>query len=212
MKVFLSLPHTPQDVRDAICNSLQLWLDPSNTEDIIDTVEKKEVTEALKSQYKIGWQHFVRGRVSIDWGAIINVHLQTNKITNITAEQWGSKMLAINWKFILQIWSIRNEETLGKTNEDVLNKRRAKVLVELQHISATNQDIAGDNADILNVNMEEYQKMNANQVETILYSARILAKINKRKRKELIEKNKKIEFKRIYSEGDPRQGPEVSIG
>ena len=146
----ISLPHTPNDVKDAICNSLKLWLDPSNTEDIKDTVETKEVTEALQSQSKIGWHYFIRGRVSMDWGAIINVHLQTNKITNVTAEQWGSKMLAINWTFILQIWSLRNEETLGKTNEDVLNKRRAKVLVELQHISATNQDITWDNADIIN--------------------------------------------------------------
>lgn len=48
--------------------------------------------------------------------------------------------------------------------------------LELQHISATNQDITGDNVDMVKV---EYQKMNANQVETMLHSARILAKINK---------------------------------
>lgn len=28
MKAFLSLPHTPCEVKDAICNNLQLWLDP----------------------------------------------------------------------------------------------------------------------------------------------------------------------------------------
>ena len=50
MKIFLSLPHTPNDVKDAICNSLQLWLDPSNTEDLKDTVETKEMREALQSQ------------------------------------------------------------------------------------------------------------------------------------------------------------------
>ena len=34
-------------------------------------------------------------------------------------------------------------------------------------------------ADLLNINEEEYQKINANRVETILYSEQILAKINK---------------------------------
>ena len=47
---------------------------------------------------------------------------------------------------------------------------------------------------MLHVNAEEYQKMNANQDKTISYSTRILAKINKRKRKETIEKNKRIEL------------------
>lgn len=110
--------------------------------------------------------------------------LQTKTLSNITAAQLGSKMLSINWTYILQIWSLRNEETLRKTKEEVLIKRKVKVLVELRHISATNQDITGDNAYMLNVNAEEYQEMNASQIETILCSARILANINKRKRKE----------------------------
>ena len=188
MKVFLSLPHTPCEVKDAICNNLQLWLDPTNTDNLIDTVCSKEISEATQSQSDIGWEHFVRGRVSMDWGAIINSHLMINKISNITAEEWGTKMLTINWAYFLEIWSLRNEETLGKSKEEVLNKRKAKVLVELKHISATNQDMTGDNADMLQINEEEFQKMNANQVETLLYGARILAKINKRKRKDTIKK------------------------
>ena len=54
--------------------------------------------------------------------------------------------------------------------------------------------MTGDNRDMLQVNEDKYKKMNANQVETMLYGARILAKINKRKRKSMLDKNKRIEF------------------
>ena len=130
MKTFWSLPHTPSDVKDAICNSLQLWLDPTDMDNLANTAGLQDVMSAVTSQDDIGWNHFVRGRVSMDWGAIINSHLQLNTITNFMAEQWRSKMIEINWKYVLQIWDLQNEETIGKTKEDILNKRKVKVLIE----------------------------------------------------------------------------------
>jgi hypothetical protein len=53
------MPHTPCEFKDAICNNLQLWLDPTNTDDLIDTVGSKEISEAIQSQSDIGWEHFV---------------------------------------------------------------------------------------------------------------------------------------------------------
>ena len=87
MKTFLSLAHTPSAVKDAICNNLQLWLDPTDTDNLANTAGLQDVTSAVTSQDDIGWNHFIRGRVSMDWGAIINSHLQLNTITNFTAEQ-----------------------------------------------------------------------------------------------------------------------------
>ena len=55
MKTYLSLPHsTPCAVKDSICNTIQLWLDPSNTYNLTDTAGPNEVKEALQSQCDIG--------------------------------------------------------------------------------------------------------------------------------------------------------------
>lgn len=70
-----------------------------------------------------------------------------------------------------------NEETIGKTKEDTVKKRKLKeVQAKLRYIIESNQDMDVDNLDLLNVPEEDYQKMNVHQVETLLYCAKILAK------------------------------------
>ena len=64
-------------------------------------------------------------------------------------------------------------------------KRKVKVLAELQNNSANNQDFHGENAEMFQINEDEFKIITANQVETMLYSVRLLAKINQRKRKEI---------------------------
>jgi hypothetical protein len=58
-------------------------------------------------QYDIGWRHFMRGRISIEWGNIMQHHLEVNQIKNMSAEKWGTGLLFINWKHILHIWRER---------------------------------------------------------------------------------------------------------
>lgn len=70
------------------------------------------------------------------------------------------------------MWIVRNEETIGKTKGDTVNKRKLKVQAEFCHIFESNQDTDVDNLNLLNVSEEDYQKMNVHQVETLLYSAK----------------------------------------
>jgi hypothetical protein len=73
--------------------------------------------EAYNTQTTIGWHQFARGRIAIEWGNAINEHLARQTWYSFNAEHWGSKILSINWKYILQLWMIRNTEVHGNTAE-----------------------------------------------------------------------------------------------
>jgi hypothetical protein len=76
---YLSEPHTPPTIRDAICYGLFSWLENGrNTQDKpLLPRREAEVMRVYNNQTDIGWQHFVRGRMSIEWGNMINNHLST---------------------------------------------------------------------------------------------------------------------------------------
>jgi hypothetical protein len=48
---------------------------------------------------------------------IVNKHLVNQSRYKINTEQFGVKLLSINWKFILKIWVFWNMEVKGETPE-----------------------------------------------------------------------------------------------
>jgi hypothetical protein len=73
----LSEQYKSPNIHDAICHGFLSWMElGSNTRDI--PLLPHRDTEGMKvydNQTNIGWQHFVRGRMVIDWGRLINDHL-----------------------------------------------------------------------------------------------------------------------------------------
>jgi hypothetical protein len=60
----------------------------------------------------------------IAWGTLINQHIAKQKKYTFNAEQWGTKLMNINWKYILKLWDIRNKEIKGETPTQVESIRR----------------------------------------------------------------------------------------
>ena len=155
------------DVKNAIINELTKWLDPTiSSTAFLPTTQA--IQQALSKQHNIGWRNFVRGRLSMDWGEIINTHIQQENISNMNAEKWGTTILNINWKYSLQMWDIRNKETLGNTPDEKMIKKKVRVLNELQHIIDTNNDMPSHNLDLLIADEIEFEQMNENQVDNLL--------------------------------------------
>lgn len=67
----------------------------------------------LEQQQNIGWHYFIRGRIPIKRGQIINNFIIEHELKNKDAEQWVTHLLTFNtyWK----MWQSRNEEAFGKT-------------------------------------------------------------------------------------------------
>jgi hypothetical protein len=77
IKAFLSEQHTPIEIRDAICHGFFKWLESGRNTPGIPALphRKADIIKVYNNQESIGWQHFVRGRLDIEWGNLINKHL-----------------------------------------------------------------------------------------------------------------------------------------
>jgi hypothetical protein len=116
---YLSQKHTPVGAKHIILHNLTQWLEPSNTIELPIDLTFEDLTKATQQQQRIGWRHFIRGRLSIEWGKFINLHLIQEKLYDISAEKWASDLLSINWKHILKIWRERCLEVHGSTPEEM---------------------------------------------------------------------------------------------
>jgi hypothetical protein len=105
---YLSESHTPTTIRDAICNGFFTWLEMGRNTNHIPKLRTRctSATKAFNIQSTIGWHHFVRGRMAIEWGNAINEHLAKQTRYSFNAEYWGVHLLTINWQYILKLWTL----------------------------------------------------------------------------------------------------------
>ena len=187
IETFLQQDHTPENVRVAISDGMQHWLQQDNNPE----QEEKDygiANKPMKQQQAIGWRHFIRGRISIEWGNCIHDHIQKQAITGITADQWGSMLLSINWKHILTIWKARNATEHGNTTEEQEAINCKVCIHEIENIFASNEGII--NSSIVELHVEDLKAMTSAQLTTYLYSLKILVRMYR-------QKHKKVRYKPI---------------
>ena len=120
--------------------------------------------ESMKQQKAIGWRHFIRGRISIEWGKCIQDHIQQFEITGITADEWGSTLLSINWKNILTIWKARNAKEHGNTTEEQEEINCKNCIQEIENIFLSNEGII--DRSVVELHLEDLKGMTSAQLET----------------------------------------------
>jgi hypothetical protein len=81
-------------------------------------ISDRDITSIASIQQSIRWDHFIQGRLAIEWGNIINNHISNKPTIKQNAEDWGTKLLKINWKYILELWNVRNDEVKGSNLEE----------------------------------------------------------------------------------------------
>jgi hypothetical protein len=74
LKNYLSRKHTPIERRQGIMQGIMAWMEPMVESDIplAELVQPQRKIEQWKEA--IGWRHFIRRRIPIQWGQLINDH------------------------------------------------------------------------------------------------------------------------------------------
>lgn len=57
----------------------------------------EDIKRAFLHQSNIGWDHFVRDRISMTWGAFVG-NATHSAYPNYDTEKWGSKLISINFE------------------------------------------------------------------------------------------------------------------
>ena len=164
LKAFFKKSKTPIAMERCILEGLNAWLrgqEPPSIETIIPSASHKLVL-AYKEQTKIGWGHFLRGRLSLVWANFINFEIEQNrqagnrkKFKYKTAEEWGTKLIITLWTGIIKIWEERNKG-VHKTYKD-RGKSRDHEILKLQafHDMEAIGHLQEDNTEgVVKTNME----------------------------------------------------------
>jgi hypothetical protein len=87
LEQYLSSSHTREDFKHCIIMGMKKWLGMQykNRNHGVSNLTRK----AAREQIRLGWDHFIGGRLTITWGETINEHLQGQQIKNFSAKQWG---------------------------------------------------------------------------------------------------------------------------
>jgi hypothetical protein len=172
---FLSEALTPQEVREAICYGFYNWLESGKNTPGISMLPHRKVMQIYYNQSNIGWQHFVRGRMIIDWGRLVNQHWATQKQYKFNAEHWGAKIMSINWKYILLLWELRNREFNGETPAKAESIRQQTMINEILHIQANHLHLPLSARQLISRDVVSLRAMNTTSISTYLYGAKLLA-------------------------------------
>ena len=115
-------------LRSLISYGIKTWAEggETNREDHME-VEKN----VFYDQGQIGWSHLLKGRISVDWVAVINAERIEN---GEQAYPWAN--VKVIWEIIpivLNLWMRWCEVAFGKTKEKKIKKKRENSLRKLKH-------------------------------------------------------------------------------
>ena len=177
MSDYLSGSSTPIYVKEIIMQKITEWLElqlptTSNTDSTKSTANTY-LDDAINLQNKIGWDQFIRGRITMEFGYLINRHLHTSNDTSTTAEEWATKLILINFRFILKIWEQRKREEHGCNPTDIESKKKLHFLEEIRHILESFPYWSVVDRGTLPESISELEQKTSHQLELWLLTARI---------------------------------------
>jgi len=112
---------TPRDVSTAIIYGLRSWMENERYNGIEPDIEwppptfdyhpthHAPIQQAFEQQCEIGWDEFLRGRISSKWGATVNEYYRNMNLNQYHSDKtWETKVIHSTWQIFLQTWQARN--------------------------------------------------------------------------------------------------------
>jgi hypothetical protein len=95
--------YCPTIMKDLIIQNIHQWLEPTVQQPMHQDIPEC-LTKAIAEQSNLGWDHFLKGRITDIWGPVLT-QLRNNPIYKIKSKidvtTWATRITKINFKFIL---------------------------------------------------------------------------------------------------------------
>jgi hypothetical protein len=144
LKETLSDFETPPDMKIALLYGIEQWLkmEDFGAQQVIewpptaytyDQTAHKDIQSAFENQNEIGWDELIRGRMSKQWGRIMEKHFrrtQAPKRHNRIA--WEQTIVKCMWRLFEATWIARNELEHGANEQETTTKQEEQINKSIQ--------------------------------------------------------------------------------
>jgi hypothetical protein len=73
---------------------------------------------AFRAQSRIGWENFLKVRLSRDWISCMDHHFQSNR-SKLTGQEYITKRIMSLWEHMYRLWTYRNNRYHENTHQQV---------------------------------------------------------------------------------------------
>eukprot|EP00957_Ditylum_brightwellii_P177547 13523605-Ditylum_brightwellii.AAC.1 len=135
-------------IKQVLCYETAQWctMTPLPTLIIAYNAIGDVVQSAVENQHQIGWNNFMKGRISIMWKVAQKMYTDelpvSKKSKDFNKELWSSRVITEIWSIFRQIWNTWNvhlHTEMTDTYSTILNKQVRKAFALQHSISETDQ-------------------------------------------------------------------------
>lgn len=83
--------------------------------------------QAFRSQCTIGWEHFLRGRTSIQWEKAYSLTQERKDSTKTSSKTWTSNLIALLLFYTFSLWTLWNGVVHCHNMEEEERKKRERL-------------------------------------------------------------------------------------
>ena len=114
----------------------------------------------IAEQNEIGWDNFMKGRISNEWITKQQQHLQSKELitTRNNGTTWATTIISTIWTDWIKLWEMRNEDRHGKDKTAQAKAERETIIRQVLALYEKACDIHQDDVAIFNIPIEEMAK------------------------------------------------------
>jgi hypothetical protein len=141
-KYFVNTETNPAPSR-VLKHYIMSWINDKTPEllnNLMDDASPK-LSQAVTDQMEIGWENFMKGRLSSKWSEMYNHNLlhKTKENKRMTAQKWGKDLIILLWNFVYECWTARS--TVEHDLEgDPIAAQKEKIISHIKWLE-TNSDL-----------------------------------------------------------------------
>jgi hypothetical protein len=117
--------------------------------------------------------------MATEWGNIINQHIASKANINHYVEDWGTKLLKINWKDVLELWELRNDKVKGSTTEEQNSNLRHAMIDKVIHLQRQYQDLPFELNLFINNDRDTLESMTTNALILYLFGVKLIIRTHR---------------------------------
>ena len=148
------------------------------------TIHVKGHRLELSKQREIGWEHFRKGKVSINLTKSMNKHYKKEKLTGtFTGIGWTKTIIELMITIHINAWylqcQLNSKPNTINHNDKIISFEKEALLITIQHLHKTSENLTRQRKEWFRSSVEDYDRLNVAQLRQWIQNTKKLFKYEK---------------------------------